>query len=643
MMWLLALVILLPTACVLWFMAQAMQNERLAVEQKLFDFYQGQLAALRDQSDDYWSQQSDRLAELAESLPASQVFAEAVEAGLADALIVLDDQSGVVYPKPSRVVPMLDDTEAGAWEEAARLERAPGDLDAAADVYAGIASRTEYPNEAARALQAQARCLARLDRTQDAVTLLTQALGQDKYEFALDAQGRWIAADAELRALQLIKDPAGQEYEIVFERLAGRLLDYKTIQMPSSQRRFLWSQLRQLNTEWSAGPFAEAEDLAARWVDLAAELPAGTPLQLSDLPEVWQFRAGDGRLLALYRSQSVREQLRELPAAKLLSADVRVEVLPPGQEPKGNAPVVSAAGERMPGWRLSLSHDDRSLFDASTQRRITAYVWTGVLAIAATLAMAILIAWVVRRQIRVARLKNDLVATVSHELKTPLASMRLLIDTLLDMDQLDTRRVREYLHLIDRENTRLSRLIENFLTFSRLEQNRYAFKPTEIAPLDIVDAASAAVRDRFHSPGCRFEIEAASDLPQLAGDHDALVTAVVNLLDNAHKYSGEDKHIVLRAFAEQGFVCLQVQDNGIGISRVGGRRVFKRFYQVDQTLSSVAGGVGLGLSIVNAIAAAHGGTVGLESEPDRGSTFTLRIPTASKQDSPNREAPSHAT
>lgn len=642
-MWLLALVILLPTACVLWFMAQAMQNERLAVEQKLFDFYQGQLATMRGQFDDYWSQQSDQLTELAESLPASEIFAESVEIGLADALIVLDDQAGVVYPTPSRVVPLSNDTEAAAWQEAARLELPTGDLQAAAEVYAGIASRSENPNEAGRALQAQARCLARLGQTQDAVTLLTQTLGQDKYSFAVDVQGRWIVADAELRALHLIENAAHDEYRVVFERLAARLLDYKTIQMPSSQRRFLWSQLRQLDPEWGAGPFAGAEDLAARWVDLDTEAPAGTSIQLSGLPEVWQLRAGDGQLLALYQAHSVRERLRGLPAVKFLSADVRVEVLSPGQEPDGDAPVVSAAGERMPGWRLSLSHDDRSLFDASTQRRITAYLWTGVLAIAATLVMALLIAWVVRRQIRVAKLKNDLVATVSHELKTPLASMRLLIDTLLDTDQLDSRRVREYLHLIDRENTRLSRLIENFLTFSRLEQNRYAFKPTEIAPLDIVDAAAAAVRDRFHSPGCRFEIEAAADLPQLMGDHDALVTAVVNLLDNAHKYSGEDKHIVLRAFAEQGFVCLQVQDNGIGISRVGGRRVFKRFYQVDQSLSSVAGGVGLGLSIVSAIAAAHGGTVGLESEPDRGSTFTLRVPTAAKQVSPNREAPSHAT
>jgi len=113
---------------------------------------------------------------------------------------------------------------------------------------------------------------------------------------------------------------------------------------------------------------------------------------------------------------------------------------------------------------------------------------------------------------------------------------------------------------------------------------------------------------------------------------------VVNLLDNAYKYSGEDKHIVLRAFASEGRMCFQVQDNGIGISRVGGRRVFNRFYQADQNLSGTASGVGLGLSIVRAIVSAHNGTVDLESETGKGSTFTLKIPTSTHVETSTREA-----
>lgn len=659
-MWLLALVILLPTACVLWFMTQAMQNERLAVQQKLIDVYQGQLAALREQLDEHWAQRALRLADMAASLPPSQVFARCVGDGLADSVIVFDRDGAQVYPAPATTAPLHDSREADAWAQAQRLERRDGEALQASQVYADIASRSDNPTEAARALQAQARCLARAGQTDDAVALLTQTLAQEVYQHAVDAQGRLIVASAELRALQLIDNPEDEKYQATAQRLAARLTDYRNTAVPSPQRRFLMTQLRSLAPGLPESPLLEAETLAAQWVaaahpDAPAEapphdaLPPGAPpdgdalqkntaVAPSALPGVWALPAGDGRVIALYRADHLRQRVRDLPAVRALPQGVAVEVLPPGAEPAGLAPVVASAGVRMPGWRLSLSPGDGAWFDASAEKRVAAYLWIGVLAIAATLAMAALIAWVVRRQIRVARLKNDLVATVSHELKTPLASMRLLIDTLLDAETFDRRQVGEYLHLIARENTRLSRLIENFLTFSRLEQNRYAFKPTDIAPLDIVDAAAAAVRDRFGPPECRFEIEAAPDLPQIVGDPDALVTAVVNLLDNAYKYSEEEKHIILRASAGDGCVCFEVQDHGIGISRVGSGRVFKRFYQVDQRLSGSGSGVGLGLSIVRAIVLAHGGSVELHSEPGRGSTFTLKIPAASDGANSTREA-----
>ena len=128
-----------------------------------------------------------------------------------------------------------------------------------------------------------------------------------------------------------------------------------------------------------------------------------------------------------------------------------------------------------------------------------------------------------RRQMRLTRLKNDLVATVSHELKTPLASIRLLVDTLLSgtcgagvspasaagtaAPQNDPQRVREYLELIAKENARLSRLIDNFLTFSRMERNKRAFSFSPIEPAAIVASAADAVRERFEQSGCRFEVQ----------------------------------------------------------------------------------------------------------------------------------------
>jgi signal transduction histidine kinase len=138
--------------------------------------------------------------------------------------------------------------------------------------------------------------------------------------------------------------------------------------------------------------------------------------------------------------------------------------------------------------------------------------------------------------------------------------------------------------------------------------------------------AAEVVRSRFADAGVRFDVEIADDLPSVSGDFDALVTVLVNLLDNAYKYSGDDKVISLRACAQDGQVCFEVADNGIGMSRRAVRRIFDRFYQVDQSLARRAEGCGLGLSIVKFIVDAHRGTIDVGSEPEQGSRFTIRIP-----------------
>ena len=262
------------------------------------------------------------------------------------------------------------------------------------------------------------------------------------------------------------------------------------------------------------------------------------------------------------------------------------------------------------------------------EQRIASYVWIGVLVFATVIVLAALALRLVRRQMALTQLRNDLVANVTHELKTPLSSMRLLVDTLLNSQPLHEQTAREYLQLIAQENLRLSRLIDNFLTFSRMERNKYAFGFKEVPAADIVEGAIAAVRERFNVPGCQFKTQIAPDLPAVVADADAMVTAVVNLLDNAYKYSGDEKQITLSARAENGSVCFAVEDNGIGLSPRDTKRIFKRFFQVDQRLSRSGGGCGLGLSIVKFIVTAHHGSVRVESQPGRGSTFTISLPGA---------------
>jgi signal transduction histidine kinase len=136
------------------------------------------------------------------------------------------------------------------------------------------------------------------------------------------------------------------------------------------------------------------------------------------------------------------------------------------------------------------------------------------------------------------------------------------------------------------------------------------------------------MQERLNAPGCRFEVQVEENLPRFMADPDALVTAILNLLDNAYKYSGDEKQIVLRSYREDGSVCFEVEDNGIGLSARDSKRVFRRFYQVDRSLSRSGSGVGLGLSIVQFVMAAHGGDVRVRSELGSGSKFTLLVPEA---------------
>jgi signal transduction histidine kinase len=262
---------------------------------------------------------------------------------------------------------------------------------------------------------------------------------------------------------------------------------------------------------------------------------------------------------------------------------------------------------------------------------VAAYLWASLLSVGAIVLFAVVAGHHLLRQARLARLKNDFIATVTHELKTPLASVRLFAETLREGRYEDPAQAARYLDLLVRENERLSRLIDNFLSFSRMERNKRAFELAPVAPADLVRTAAEAVGPRFEADGCTFEVDVQPGLPPIMADSDALVTVLLNLLDNAWKYTGAQKRIALRAYAAQGGdgqVCFEVEDNGIGMTRREARRAFDRFYQADSSLSRSAGGCGLGLSIVKFIVDAHGGSVGVRTEPGKGSTFTVRLPAA---------------
>ncbi|MGD0522757.1 MAG: HAMP domain-containing sensor histidine kinase [Terracidiphilus sp.] len=623
LMLLLLLAVLVPSVCLLWFINQAVQNERLAVHQKLVDAYRINLALVQNQLEAYWRQGAAALDAEADHLPAPALFARLVRAGLADAVICLDPGGNVAYPGPNPTP--KPQAPGAAWAEAEYLEtRSPAE---AATVFARLVEQATSPDLVARALQAQARCLVKAGRKDEASSLLTGPLENEELRHATDAQGRLLLPNAELMALELLKDSAPDRAHTTLERLKKRLLDYDDPALAAPQRRFLMHEVLRLFPDQSLSPMLAAEDLAARCLE-AGPIRSGEPaLRPTALPGVWQLASARGRVVALHQTESLLARMHSGISAQLLPASVSLNLLPPGKEFERFF-LSQPAGASLPGWRLALSLSDQRMFESAADQRIAAYVWIGLLVVAVVIVLAALALRLVRRQMALTQLRNDLVANVTHELKTPLASMRLLVDTLLNSQPLHEQTAHEYLQLIAQENLRLSRLIDNFLTFSRMERNKYAFGFKEVDATAIVEGAITAVRERFNAPGCQFETHIARDLPSVVADADALVTAVVNLLDNAYKYSGDEKQITLSASAENGAVFFAVKDNGIGLSPRDTKRIFKRFFQVDQRLSRSSGGCGLGLSIVKFIVTAHHGSVRVESQPGRGSTFTISLPRA---------------
>ncbi len=284
----------------------------------------------------------------------------------------------------------------------------------------------------------------------------------------------------------------------------------------------------------------------------------------------------------------------------------------------------------LPAWRVQLYVLDSTLVTGLAREQIAFYWWAVAGMIAATAAIAGVAGWALTRRISLHELSNDALSVVSHEMKTPLASIRLLIETLLERRYRGgPEAVDEYLHLIAGENARLTRLVEDFQTLSRLDGPRGGRPRLNIESVraeEIIETARARLAGRLEADGCDFQTEGESEAKPFAGDREVLTAVLVNLLDNALKYSGDKKKIVLQTRDARDRVTFEVSDNGIGIASEEQGRIFERFYQSDARLSRTHEGCGLGLNIVRSAVKAHRGTVSVQSTPGKGSAFTVCIP-----------------
>ncbi|NPV26615.1 MAG: phosphate regulon sensor histidine kinase PhoR [Firmicutes bacterium] len=223
------------------------------------------------------------------------------------------------------------------------------------------------------------------------------------------------------------------------------------------------------------------------------------------------------------------------------------------------------------------------------------------------------------------QMRSEFVANVSHELRTPLTSIKGFVETLMDGAAEDRALRQRFLAIIESETKRLNRLIDDLLTLSSIEskQREVQFRPLDLARP--VKKVVAMLNPRAVEKQITIECQIPVDLTQVWGDEDLLGQVVINLIDNAIKYTAPGGKIILKAAANQDEVIVQVVDNGIGIPANSLNRLFERFYRVDKARSRELGGTGLGLAIVKHIVESHGGRVWVESEMGQGSTFSFTL------------------
>jgi signal transduction histidine kinase len=290
--------------------------------------------------------------------------------------------------------------------------------------------------------------------------------------------------------------------------------------------------------------------------------------------------------------------------------------------------VSTQIGEALPHWTVAVYFlDPAKLSQSANAVRLTIGALIALLLTAIGIG-SYLIATDLRRQIVLSQQKTDFVSNVSHELKTPLTSIRMFSELLAEGRVAEPGRQREYLGIISTETARLSRLINNVLDFARLERGEKKYHFAKIDLVELVHEIVENYRTQLESTGFTL----ASQLPavpvEITGDRDALAQVLLNLLSNAEKYSGTRKEIEVRLTTSDGDAQVSVLDRGIGVPESCAEKIFEQFYRAHDSLSSGIQGSGLGLTLARQISRGHGGHIVYNPRESGGSCFTLILPLA---------------
>lgn len=281
--------------------------------------------------------------------------------------------------------------------------------------------------------------------------------------------------------------------------------------------------------------------------------------------------------------------------------------------------------DNFPPWRMDFYQVKTKSFGLMDIRK-SFYFWTIVTLIIVLIFGTVLIVRTIAQEMDVLKIKSDFVSSVSHEFKTPLTSIKALTERLQEGKVNAPAKMKQYFSVISQDTDKLTRLVRNILDFSKIEEGKkeYDFIKTDVAQLiaqEVKNFKKEAVQK-----GLEIHTQIADDVPLLSLDRDAISQALINLLDNAVKFSPDKKEIQVRVKRDEDKVIIEVEDEGVGIPQNELDKIFDKFYQSRSALQHSVKGTGLGLTLVKHIIEAHGGRISVESQVGQGSNFSLILP-----------------
>ncbi len=282
--------------------------------------------------------------------------------------------------------------------------------------------------------------------------------------------------------------------------------------------------------------------------------------------------------------------------------------------------------EYLPQWKLLLSENKPGFIATLLKAGSGIYLFIFILIALLMVLGLVFIMYSLNVELRLNKLKSEFISNVSHELKSPLTSIRMMTEMLHHNRVQTEERKSAYYSAMLEESKHLSHLIDNILDFSRMDDDRKKYDFTELDLDELLMKFLESTRERLPEPGFDIRYDRPDQVPVIKADKNAILQVFYNLVDNAIKFSGTSRQIDIILSQEDDELLFCVKDYGIGISGKDQEKIFDRFYRGDEPQRLGIRGSGIGLTIVKKIVEAHGGEVGVESEPGKGSMFIVRIP-----------------